>query len=658
MENYDAVRRDDDLRQASRGLEFYLGRAYRQNAEVFKGATNFDLHGEGSFNPEALVDGAGSLEGEARVRGLSGPGGASLDEEFERFQVANQRLEDYRAAHPEDLTVLTFPEMWEDLKKRNKEYARIAKDVQDRAGFMGTVGGFTAGMAASLDPTTNPLNAWSMFIGAGGAGIFAKIMREAGLGSTIETLNQFTGVARRQELLGTPTTAGQKVGQIALAGVTAGAFRGAIEGAPAAARAIEGVVAPEKAIGRDMLKTLRDEPVGDPYMDTAAEFSNARLRREEYEDALIKTDVDNIPNAESRAAVISERNAVLFARANPYSDTEIGLELHWERFAEVATPITRSLADELRGTTADTSFRPRFEEPDFEATTTSRQGAAEGNIDPRVIDAAKEQNPVLVERFLRLKQIKEQKVEWLDDLRGAGKERMFEAETANMDTRIASLEKEMEGLTGKRAGVNKAAIRELEDHKKTIRDRLDEGDTPDMARVRQEVLDADIELRDMSEKVSAIFRHARQQVGVDKPVTRKNISQSGRQTLEGIIDKQEIDEANPVMSVINAMDRNKINGMSFEESAAKITRALDESDPQVKETHEVEYDTLLRTVDDETNTMDFGGSVGKVDMDSTRIQMTDVEEGGTLSLREYLAEGDADIELHSAVVSCRTGGVT
>jgi hypothetical protein len=654
LENFQATWDDDNLRHAANGLEVGLEDAWEKNWQNYTAKTGESSAGSFMLRHMFLKaameqEGYKDPEPDGLVSGLLAGGikESDIDDRlWAQLQEDQGKLAAYRELNPHDQTVQTFPEMWATLKAQNETYMKTAADVADRATLMGGVGSFSAALAAGMNPRTNFLNVASVGIGGVGTTVPRRIASEIGIGAGIEAVNQFTGVALRQELLGTPTTTGQKLVQVGFAGLGAGALRGLGEGAPVAFKAAERKIAPGRAVGRELKRRVE----GGSLQNFKADLENSILQMDPR--------FHQGENARADLSFVAEQSRILFARANPYGDTDIDHEVHVDQFMNVVEPIVVNLRDRLNGSTRVPSpiHSVEFKTPDFDATRSTARSAAEANRDPRVADAARSIDPVLIGEYERLRLHNENKRRWLDDLGGRAREERVDRELVKLTDRISELEAEKAKATSKRLAKKKQKeIDTLIEQADQIRQQRFAEDTPDMARVRSEIIATDERLRDMAPQVSEAYTKARKKVEATIPKETPRISRTGREAISGILDRQEIRKADPIKSMLEAIDPGMINGRHLYQVAEDMMRDLERTDPHVVEHNAAEVDAALRAVNEEDGTVDLGPGVGKVAMDDTFIQLHDMD-GGTVSLREFLDEAKLDDELVQSMTVCAVGG--
>lgn len=696
MENFQDTWKDENLRMAGNGLEVDLQEQWLANAERYKSATGEDLTGVEPFR-YMYMDGAKISEG---VEFEPSDNGGTRDA-WEQFQEAQKKLATYRANNPHDTSVSTFEDMWGTTKTRAKDYRDTMQQTSDRASFSGDVGSFSASMISAFNPETNLFNFATLGLGGFGKGAASRILTEGGAGATIEAINQFTGVAERQDLMGVPTTTGEKVGQVAFAGVGAAGFRGVFEGAPKLRDVVEARVAPSRLAGREL--------------GQAAE--QIKLNNTAYDDAVLALDPSKLSIGSSgRAAIVTEQSNILFARSNPFGDSDIADDLHTARMSEAIEPVTLRLRAELTGTTA---VIPEIKGVEFQPTSrTFSQGAAKVNDfaakSPEVLDAARTRDPVLINEYSRLVENVDSKTRWLNDLaakndtdlkaneiarlddeisvretKNAGKkprspsvlkrneeirdlkkqkaitEKEFSAivrqdvdalnaERIAIDKEVSVRVRKIENASGRQRKVLEKEVERLRSRDAEIRDITVRNDTPDMARLRREISEDNVKLDAMSKDVDGVLKRSANELNISRSKPIKPIRVDD--LVSSIIERNEIDPARPAKSLIDMLDPHKVNGKNLKDSADDMVRSLEASDPKIAQVHADDVSGVLSRLDEETNTVNLGRDFEDVDLD-TKIFTSDAEGGQPMTLREFLVdENKADDDMLEAMTFCVLGG--
>ena len=131
-------------------------------------------------------------------------------------------LAKWKEVHPE---IETFSEIYEAHRAEAREYIARQQEISERSGAMGVIGQFAGGFAGSLDPVRDPLYSTSLLFGAGAGGsLLRAVLIEMGIGTAVESVQQFGFVNPRYEREG--FEGNQPWFNIAAAGVGAGALAG------------------------------------------------------------------------------------------------------------------------------------------------------------------------------------------------------------------------------------------------------------------------------------------------------------------------------------------------------------------------------------------------------------------------------------------------
>lgn len=100
---------------------------------------------------------------------------------------------------------------------------------------------------------------------------------------------------------------------------------------------------------------------------------------------------------------------------------------------------------------------------------------------------------------------------WIGELgetRGRNLETAPPAEIAEIDKQIAAVERKLGNAGARRRGVFEDQLEELQNQRQVLAETHTSVDTPDMARVRRDLMATDEKLRDLAPKVSAAYREA------------------------------------------------------------------------------------------------------------------------------------------------------
>lgn len=265
FEGFDASYQAQKRSWSMLGLEADFGDAMQANSDlVYKltgermmnhvpgGATEMDVMSQSVEFARAQQEGAALSPFDER-KARSFPKRAEARQEFIR---QNQRLHELKKLHPE---IRTMEDIWNGVQVAAQEAEQRNSDVQARGGFRAAVGGFAGGMAGSFT-LRDPANVATLPLGWGKTAA-VRIMSDVGINAGVESVNQFTGVQERRELLGVEHSTKQALTNVAFAGAGAGVIRGGIEGAPAGLRVAKDRVVPMmKATPRQLKMALNKLP--------------------------------------------------------------------------------------------------------------------------------------------------------------------------------------------------------------------------------------------------------------------------------------------------------------------------------------------------------------------------------------------------------------
>lgn len=128
---------------------------------------------------------------------------------------------------------------------------------------------------------------------------------------------------------------------------------------------------------------------------------------------------------------------------------------------------------------------------------------------PSIDTVARQIDPDTFKTFDALTQEKATYMRWLGDL----KETRDQTATADLDKQIAEQQAKLEDATGKRAATYRNRVADLTEQRAQALADVQQGDTPDMAKVRQSLMQADYKMRDLAPTVGEAYRQAREQIG-------------------------------------------------------------------------------------------------------------------------------------------------
>jgi len=267
VENFNAMFEQMQTGDAIYAVEAEMRESIAENSVRYQKATGEHLPGYiGNSGYMSLVRAEAGENPKWQV-------GAVQDEEA----IYNELKTKLQDAKNNGIPVQTLDEIWKSVQNKAKAAEINAAEItnrQDTGGFFGAMAGAVAGSFTTRDP----INLATVFLMSPLKGLAVKIASEMGLQATIELINQVTGVAENRRLLGLDQDWKRS---LTMAG--AASLGGFIHLAPPAVkligkggRAIEGQIAPKRAIGRQLLNDL-DEVTGNLDPDAVIKaFDKAR----------------------------------------------------------------------------------------------------------------------------------------------------------------------------------------------------------------------------------------------------------------------------------------------------------------------------------------------------------------------------------------------
>lgn len=393
----------------------------------------------------------------------------------------DKRIGEVREKYPE-LNLKTSREMWDSVKAEAQEYE--ARASNDRRTIAGTIGVYAGGAAGSLNPNTDPLNFITLGVGGAGKTAVTRIVGQGVGQGAIEAVNELTGVQEERRLLGLEHGFGDAVSRVTGAALGGAALQGIGEGVSLGIRRWfrsapndPAPLPPSETLNRPAVPdTSQVAPTTVPTNETLAA---AKLVRdpETYIDLLH----DKTPLSNSRAG---RARTVLDL---DYATTRLN---DWEGDAPWA----------LAPKTDTTLTLPRsdFVAPDLHPVA-DRMG---------VDDLARRIDPETFAKYDALAQRKETFRRWIDEL-GQTRDDATQARIDAVDKDIDALTLKMQEQSGRRAAKTRKDIAALEAKKEGIATSALTTDTPDMAKVRQDLMRHDEKMRDLAPLVSRAYARAR-----------------------------------------------------------------------------------------------------------------------------------------------------
>lgn len=381
----------------------------------------------------------------------------------EALRKYDERVEQMRQKYPQR-KFMSSREMFDKVVADGVE-AEKTLDQSRGGGF----GKFFGGALGSLRPSTDPLNFATLGVGGVGKTAVARIATEVGAQSVIEGMNQITGVQEQREIMGLShgfSDAMSRVGMAAAGGLIG---QGAIEGVGAA--------------GRRFFRNTPDDPA------PAYQPSTTPVRTPEQE----------------AEAVANLRRAMG--------------EVH---------PLTRTPEGRARATQDLDYIKSRLEAWDGERPLDIRPPRSETAMPQRVDDLVP---PAIRDRALgndspdvRARQIDPKTFKMYDELSDqkvvlrAELDRM-RPDSAELQERVSDISDRIDAVTQKverqwqvspkRAQASQKRVDDMVRERDTLLEQIKGRDTPEMAAVRDQLMQTDYKIRDLGPQVRRAYAQAR-----------------------------------------------------------------------------------------------------------------------------------------------------
>ena len=382
----------------------------------------------------------------------------------------DNRIHELRKQYP-DLNLRTSKQMFDTVIEKAVGLERT--NQTNRRSWGGTAGDFAGFAVASFDPTTDPFNFFTMFLG-GGTTVAGRIAGQAGLQGTVEAFNQVTGVQENRSIMGLSSGFGDAAMRVGMTAVAGGAFQGLGEGARVGFRSASAGV-------RRYFRGTPTDPAPPPPAPAP-------------------------PPALPRPADIVEAAQSARIEANPGAITDYLADL--APLSGIRTGRARVLADmqdmgrqmDDWGGALPAFIRPRTENAAMPGGDPGRplvdvSSAIDSNAR---YQAARAVDPKAFERFEKLTERKAQYKRWMDEL-GSVRDDTVSQTLDAISTRIAQLEAKLSVTPGKNNKAKiKAQIKEAKADRETVVQASAAKETPDIAAVRKELIKIDEQMREIA----------------------------------------------------------------------------------------------------------------------------------------------------------------
>lgn len=440
----------------------------------------------------------------------------------------DSRIDELRKTHPE-LNLRSSRAIFEEVRDKAQEAER--KQATDRKTFGGHVMDFLGGGVASMSPRTDPFNFMTLPAGGPGKTAVTRIATQTGAQGAIETVNQLTGVQEQRRLLGLSHGFWDGATRVVTTGLGAGVLQGLGEGVGAAGRrffrntktdpAPKALPEPPKLLEYKPGEQVGPSPEGfspvgpfDEYMHAVSPLSGTRTGK-----ARTVMDLDQV------ATELGDWGGKMPYELKPRTDTAI----------------------------------PTPTGPHFKLDTTAKEALTK-DLD----GLARQVDPKLFTQYDKLATRKNNYRNWLDEM-GADRPK-FNEDVQRIDTKIAELEDKLDtpNVSARNAKRYTKQIEELNGERDKLIEQVLLKDTPDMARVRQELLATDEKMRDLAPSVSRAYARAQEQwdLGFEDRQLIRQMIREGRTELP---------------------ERNPLQNFEYEEAVEFRAKTLEDKAPVLKQ---------------------------------------------------------------------------
>ena len=617
-EIFDAVYEDAKINNSMFGLQQSFQDMYQANSKIAHELAGESLPG---FDTLRFKDVARSLT-EGEKLGVDEQAGYTAD-----LDMINIRLKALKKKHPE---IQTFEEMWAAIQAQAKKTERHAADVTNRADGFGGAVAFASGMVGAFN-TNDPLNIITLPLGGWGKSAVWRILQETGIGGVTEAINQVLGVHENRELLGLTNSVWRSAQQILFAAGGAGVFRGAFEGAPVLRNVVERKVAPNRAVGRELLRALEDAGVP--------------VRSEEFLSRVVPL-IDNTRRATTRAAQQILEQERQFTNTNPLGKSPEAIPEHHARAQQAAEEYRAGLVNEMEGVEANVNYS-LFDDMHLRGETRGEtRGVPVEEINRAMDEASADidaEISVKNERIGRLEddiakidekiEVRETKP-YSDFLREVSPQKAdelakIEQQKAKPDLgktrrgRLAKAEKAIRDTPeGKQAAANRKADVRSGEKEKNIQ--------------RKKVQAEEKEIRALE------LRRERVRAKAEKEIdTEPKIRNPARE--KAIAENVKLEDAE-IPRIPGIPQRG---GMSPQQHVEVTFKRLEEADPNLGRTTDEAVTRVEQSFDEADGTFDIGAS-RRVSGD----MMVAIDDGPSMSLRNHLDDIKKNEQMVEAVRSC------
>ena len=556
-----------------------------------------------------------------------------------RLSAYDKRIDELRKEFP-NLNLRTSREMWDSVKSAAQAYEQRASN--DRRTLAGSIGGFLGGAVGAMNPASDPFNFLTAPVGGAGRTVAGRIAGQTLAQGAIEGFNQLTGVQEQRRLLGLEFGVGDAVSRVAGAAVGGAALQGVGEAAAF------GIRRWFRSTPTDIAEPPTPEVLNRPALpDTSAIPPQAIPADENLAAAKLtrapETYIDYMHEQSPLSGTRAGRARTVFDLDYMTSRMDDWNEARpWEIAPKTDTAVTLPRGDFVNA-------------PDMQRFVEKSQ----------VDDIARTVDPDTFRKYDALAERKQTYKRWLDEF-GESQNAELQARIDDLDNRIYQMAMKADETGGKRAAKLRKDIQALEAEKAAAVAESGTKETPDMARVRSQMMADDAKMRDLAPLVSRAYARARQKwtnTNADREAlvsmmregrTDIRLDEQAARVLERepeVVPQTLADQA-PILQAADTV----AGKVAADADAADIAQAIVAENVKSFDEALERYRTSLDSIigEEKNGEIQLDGHSYKLNLDKDKITVPNEDGSGTreLTVRQLLEENKMNEHELEAVSTC------
>lgn len=538
----------------------------------------------------------------------------------------NAKLKEYQASHP-DAGIKTYDEMYGNVRT---SYEKMKAGLERNYSNGGSAGWFVGGVAAGVNPNTNPLSALTLPVGGFGKNVLTRVTTESAAQGAVQALEEVTGVRGNKRALGENPSVAESIGNIGFAAVGGGALQGVGEAAAFTMRGIK----------RKWFADSVNDPAPVPPVDTQAVPAPVKA----VETRPLSIEAESRINQAVRETAGTARPTRRVSQVD-YNHVARALE-DWAgpRPWEIAPPTYSRFTNEVESANAK-----------FEA---SSKGETVDEIARRI-------DPDTFKVYDKLAAEKQTYRDTINQALNVRKADVVKAQLEPLRLQLAQLENKI-------ATANKRKTKIYENQRMALQEQianiesagagLDDATTTGY---RNRLLEVDYRMRDMSEAVSRAYARAEKkwQVYGEQRAQLEEMVMRGDTKIPNAYSKLIDDAENmPVAATVHEATPG-LKAADVKPGEAVIDAALRQTSNDAKlresnfETLRADIPKILKLEGDEA-VIDVQGVPTKLKL-SDEIMIDDGNDGfSKVTVRQMLEAVDEDTEVFGAITTCSVGAIS